>query len=364
MIDTVLIDDERPALRELEYLLRSYPEFNICGSYINPSEAIDCISSLKPQVVFLDINMPQLKGIDAASMILENNPDTDIVFVTAYDEYAVEAFEVHALDYILKPVNKVRFQKTIERVLDKQRLRSREASEKLKIRCFGKFEIGWEDQEPIKWRAEKTKELFAFMLCNKDKDISKDELLDKLWEEDDPEKAIRQLYNGIYYIRKTLQDHGINRSLISIDGNYSLKTGRIDYDVEAFEELAGSGSDDIDILTKQEALYRGDYLQSEYYPWADFERDRLARLYLNCLLRLSEKHIEHSHWEMAESLLLKAYSRDPYEEKITENLLKLYLATGEKSKAVIHFTRYCELLRKELRIKPHINIIKLYQTIM
>jgi len=84
MIKAVLVDDERPALRGLEHLLKSYPEISISGMYTNPLKAIDEIGQLKPEIVFLDINMPQLKGIDAASRILDSRPDTDIVFVTAF----------------------------------------------------------------------------------------------------------------------------------------------------------------------------------------------------------------------------------------------------------------------------------------
>jgi chemotaxis response regulator CheB len=73
MIKAVLVDDERPALRGLEHLLKSYPEISISGMYTNPLKAIDEIGQLKPDIVFLDINMPQLKGIDAATRILDSS---------------------------------------------------------------------------------------------------------------------------------------------------------------------------------------------------------------------------------------------------------------------------------------------------
>jgi len=120
MIRAVLVDDERPALRGLEHLLKNYSEVSIIGMYTNPLIAIEEIGFLKPQVVFMDINMPQLKGIDAASRILDLSPDTDIVFVTAFDQYAIEAFEIHALDYILKPISTERLGKTIERMMMKK----------------------------------------------------------------------------------------------------------------------------------------------------------------------------------------------------------------------------------------------------
>lgn len=363
MIKAVLVDDERPALRGLEHLLKSCPEISIVGMYTNPSKAIDEIGQLKPHVVFLDINMPQLKGIDAASRILDSSPDTDIVFVTAYDQYAIEAFEVHAMDYLLKPVNLNRLKKTVEHLMKKKPLTQESGERKLQIKCLGRFQIAWEDQEPIKWRTEKTRELFAFLLHNQGRDISKEELLDKLWTEDDPEKAIRQLYNGIYHIRKALEQYGIDRSLISIDSNYNLKLGSVDYDVRRLNELEKSSpADSLETLEEMEALYAGDYLQGEDYPWACFEKESLEKLYQQCLIRLSEQYLGKKQFVKAESVLTKTYLKNPYEEIITELLLRLYIETREKSKAARHFNAYLKLLKEELAIEPDDKLYDLYQS--
>jgi len=357
MIKAVLVDDERPALRGLEYLLKRYSGISIIGIFTNPLTAIDEIGRLQPQVVFLDINMPQLRGIDAASLILESSPDTDIVFVTAFDEYAIEAFELHALDYILKPIAPERLQKTIDRLLQKKTKIQNNSTLKLQIKCLGRFQVVWENQEPIKWRTEKTRELFAFLLHNQGKDISKEEILDKIWPEDDPKKAIRQLYNGIYYIRKTLEAHGIDSALISINTNYNLKLGPVDLDVRRLYELQKYNYTDIlDKLEEIEMLYTGDYFEGEDYPWAYFERERLGNIYEQCLVNLAQLYIEMGHFERAESKLIQAYARNPYEEMTTELLLKLYIKTGQKSKVMRHFKAYTELLKEELGIQPSENL--------
>lgn len=363
MIKAVLIDDERPALRELEFLLKDYPEISVTGMFTNPLEAIEEMEHLKPQVVFLDINMPCLRGIDAASRILDGNPDTDIIFVTAYDQYAIEAFELHALDYILKPISKARLEKTVERVIKKKPIGGRNNSQRLQIKCFGRFKVGWEEEEPIKWRAEKTKELFAFLLHNEGREMSKDELLDKLWDEDEPEKAIRQLYNGIYYIRKALEEYGIDKSLINIGSNYCLKLGTVDLDTARFCRYVKSSGGTLEELEEIESLYTGDYLEGEDYPWADFERERLTGLYQQVLIRLSEKYIEKKQLDKAVTALIKAYNKNPYEENITELLLKLYIEIDEKNKAAAHYMAYSKLINEELGIKPHEKLQKLYQSI-
>jgi len=353
MITAILVDDMRPALRELEFLLKKYPDISIDGTYTNPLAAIEKISETKPQAVFLDINMPQLQGMDAASRILDLSPETDIVFVTAYDQYAVEAFELHAMDYLLKPISEERLKKTVERLREKTLARAEPRSSKLQIRCFGRFRMSWEDQEPIKWRIEKAKELFAYLLQNHGRSISKDELLDKLWPEDSPERAIKQLYNGTYYIRKALEAYGIDRTLISINNNYNLKLGSVNWDVGRYCELFENDYKDRQkALEEMEALYTSAYLDGEFYPWSDFERERLSKLYDQCVIELSKSYISNKKYEQAENILLKAYNKNPYLEDISGLLLRLYKETGKTNNAIKHYNTYAALIKEELGIRP------------
>lgn len=364
MIKAVLIDDERPAIRVLEHELKAYPEIAVAGSFINPLEALDKMAQLDPQVVFLDINMPQLQGIDVASRILDLCPEVQIVFVTAYDEYAVQAFELHALDYLLKPLTKERFAKTMQRVLKKER-RPTVPSRKLVLRSFGGLWVGWQDEEPIKWRTEKTKELFAFLLHHQGREVTKAEILDQLWPDEHPEKASHQLHNGIYYIRKTLEQYGISRSLICISGSYTMKLGDIESDVQ----VMGSLLEDIRLqpalekLEAVQAVYTGEYLAGADWPWAYLERERLARLYRDASLKLARLYLERKEFSKGEELLLKMYRQDAYEELITELLLVLYKTTGDKVKAARHYLEYSKFLKEELGIKPQENIEKLYSSI-
>lgn len=360
MLRVILIDDERPALRGLEALLKDYGAIEIGGMFTNPLEALERMKEINPQAVFLDINMPQLRGIDAASRILDQCPDTEIIFVTAYDQYALDAFEVHALDYLLKPLVKERLDITISRLLRKNKVGITPEGEKLEISCLGRFLVGWAGREPIKWRSEKTKELFAYMLQNQGRDISKEELLDTLWAEDDPDRAIRQLYNGIYYIRKALGDYGIDRDLIHINSNYHLRLGQVKWDVQRFHQLEKAGlPESIEELAQLAGLYIGDYLEGDYYAWADLEREQLRRLHLQCLIKLAQKLVEEHKWDRAESYLLKAYHQDPYEEDITELLLKLYIQTGNYNNASRHYNSYADLVKEELGIKPSAKILEL-----
>ncbi|RPI22542.1 MAG: DNA-binding response regulator [Acidobacteria bacterium] len=114
MIRTVLVDDEELARSRLKSLLKVYDDIEIVGEAADGEQAMEKIAELKPDLVFLDIQMPGCSGTEVAQAL--GSPEPRIIFCTAYDQYALEAFELSALDYLLKPVTRSRLSKAIERV--------------------------------------------------------------------------------------------------------------------------------------------------------------------------------------------------------------------------------------------------------
>jgi two-component system LytT family response regulator len=112
-INTILIDDEPLALAELANMLQQHAGIHIVDTAVNAAEAIAKINQQAPQLIFLDINMPGMSGFELLEELAEA---PDVIFVTAYDQYAIKAFEVNALDYILKPVNRDRLSEAVEKV--------------------------------------------------------------------------------------------------------------------------------------------------------------------------------------------------------------------------------------------------------
>ncbi|MGB0390635.1 MAG: LytR/AlgR family response regulator transcription factor [Salibacteraceae bacterium] len=113
-IKTIIVDDERLARKELQSLLKNHPSIEVIAEYGNPDEAIIGIEELKPDLIFLDIQMPGKTGFELLEE-LESPPH--VIFVTAYDEFAIKAFEVNATDYILKPVEEDRLSNALEKSL-------------------------------------------------------------------------------------------------------------------------------------------------------------------------------------------------------------------------------------------------------
>jgi two-component system LytT family response regulator/two-component system response regulator LytT len=115
-LTTIVVDDEKLACDELSYLLMDFPEIEVIAGAANGLEAVDLIRKLEPDLVFLDVQMPGLDGVGVVRRLREMEAELPhFVFVTAYEQYAVEAFRLQAMDYLLKPVDKLRLAETIER---------------------------------------------------------------------------------------------------------------------------------------------------------------------------------------------------------------------------------------------------------
>src|SRR5881628_3512176 len=111
----VLVDDEQLARDELGYLLGRVGGVEVIGQAGNGVEALSTIDRLQPDVVFLDVQMPGLTGFEVARRLLDTRASAHIIFVTAFDQYAIEAFEVNAIDYLLKPVDAARLEVAVQR---------------------------------------------------------------------------------------------------------------------------------------------------------------------------------------------------------------------------------------------------------
>jgi DNA-binding LytR/AlgR family response regulator len=150
----VIADDERPARMFLKNILREFADVEIVGEAENGAEAVEIIKQAKPDLALLDLQMPEAGGLDVVRLLRKNQLPL-VAFVTAYDEYAVQAFEVNAVDYLLKPVEKSRLAETLQRVherLEQTDFRETE-SEKLKsaVKTYDEsLRAGFLERIPVK----------------------------------------------------------------------------------------------------------------------------------------------------------------------------------------------------------------------
>jgi two-component system LytT family response regulator len=112
-LKTIIIDDEAIGLKRLKKLLTNYPLFDVVAEATNGREGLELIESLKPDIIFLDIEMPVMNGFDMLRLVMHH---PKIVFTTAYDQYAMKAFEENSIDYLLKPIEKERLDLTVSKL--------------------------------------------------------------------------------------------------------------------------------------------------------------------------------------------------------------------------------------------------------
>jgi two-component system response regulator LytT len=122
VLRTLVVDDEQPAREELCYLLARLPGVELVGQAANGPEAVRLVDALEPDLVLLDVQMPGLTGFEVARRLIQSGRRTHVVFVTAFDQYAIEAFTVNAVDYLLKPVEPARLAQAVDRA--RQRIAS------------------------------------------------------------------------------------------------------------------------------------------------------------------------------------------------------------------------------------------------
>lgn len=121
MVRAIIVDDEPLSVRRLNRLLAEYEELEVCGAFLTPREAYEYVRANPIQVAFLDISMPEVDGMSLSRLLLEIDRSISVIFVTGFDEYAVQAFEVNALDYLMKPVTELRLARTWEKIKEKYR---------------------------------------------------------------------------------------------------------------------------------------------------------------------------------------------------------------------------------------------------
>jgi len=278
---TILVDDEPVILEELKRMFKNHEKVKIVGAYTDPLTALRELSVTRPDCAFLDIEMFNLNGIELAEKLMDKNPDIQVLFITAYNHYATQAFEVNAIDYILKPVRPERLAKALEKIFKKMNFEKPLTTLALTIQSFGNFEVFIGDK-PVKWPRAKPRELFAYLLQSEGKWVEKYKVCDDLWREQGQEQALANLQTGVWAIRKALNVNGCKVVEINYSHNcYQLLLSAAEWDLQqfdiAFNEFTTTGLSEKGRIAKK--IYTGEYLNDEDWPWADLVRESYTYKY-------------------------------------------------------------------------------------
>ena len=275
-----VLDDEPIALKgTIKTIKEVVPDSEIRG-FSRAKEVLKYAIENKecPDVVFSDIEMPGISGLDFAVKFKQICPEAKIIFVTAYSQYALEAFRLHVHGYILKPIMAERVKEELDHVLTDRTNRAsvnvksitdtnKKDSEQLRVQCFGYFEVFWKGQ-PLMFGRRQTKELFAYLVDRKGSSCTAEEIATALWEDEDNMKNLKaRIRILISDLRQTLKQIGQEELIIRRSGQIAIRREAIDCDY--YRLLDG----DMDAVNE----FHGDYMLQ--YSWAEMTAGQLAFKY-------------------------------------------------------------------------------------
>lgn len=385
-LKTILVDDEIKALERVQRLAVGIPELEIVGTFQKSGEALEYLQTNPVDLALLDIEMPDMTGLELAEAILESKPEIDTVFVTAYDRYALEAFQANAVGYLLKPIEQQDLKLQIDRILKKkmtfqQGLSDQTALQRisLTIQCFGGFYC-YKDpgkHELIKWRTAKAEELFALLIHHQGRPVSRDKVLDLLWPDMDFDRASKNLHAISYYIRETLQELGYRDLFVRSGGQYQLRLDQV-YQLDQLDQLSGAriqvdalefvsdasqkdlNNMDLGRLDKLSSLYRGRYLEGKDYDWAVSSAGWFESKCEEMDLIRADRYRKSGNGSRAVEILSTMVRRNPILEEAYQRLIELLLQEGNEAEAK-RWYQVCERnLWEELQVEPSVAFKKTF----
>lgn len=218
-------------------------------------------NDIHPDVAFLDIEMPGMTGLELAKCIKEHSPKTNIVFVTGFSQYALEAHTLRPSGYVMKPVSAEKIREELD---DLRHPIEYQSGKRIRVQCFGSFEV-FADGFPLHFKYGQTKELFAYLVDRKGASSTMGAVMGILWEDKLYSQSQRShLRNLIADLRATLKVYGAETAVIKRRNEISIDPSKIDCDYYRF--LQG----DLSAIN----LYYGEYMSQ--YSWAEMRAASLT----------------------------------------------------------------------------------------
>ncbi|WP_141503480.1 response regulator [Paenibacillus luteus] len=372
----ILVDDDSVMHLIMRKMLMKFPEVEVAGAFTDTQSAAAFLSeNADIELAFVDISMPGENGMTFAARIEQTGSGVQIVFVTSHKEFALKAYELSVVDYLVKPVSQERLERTVNRTLaGRQALRSlpledsnaRVANE-IMITTLGDFSVR-NDSGRVKWISNKSAELFAYLLLNRGKRIARVRLVADIFGGMSKENADKYLNTTVYQLRKSLEPIGLRESIRSENDGYALELSHALIDYEEFEQRSSLWENvtdsDVDSVLQCEKLYTGDLFGSKAYVWAIHETERLAEMYASFVKRVSESLLSIQNTTAAMKLLLKLNARNPLDETVVRLLMKLNAQEGNKKALNVQYTDYVKILNRELGIRPSKELLHLYDSLV
>jgi len=365
MIRVMLVDDEEDALNLLEILLLRIGDVEIAGRYSSPTQAIEALRDAPVDAVFLDNEMPGIKGMETARRMRNIRPQLPIVFTTAHAEYAVEAFEIQSTDYLLKPLQMARLERAVSRIRQEvSRAKNRPVAY---IQCMGGFSVALphEDGRTLPWRTNKAKEICAFLVHHEGKYVESDLIIESVWPGYDPLKARNYLYTCLSYLRKRFQEHHVPMSIERAGNGFAILLSGVAVDVAEFEGLMDgillADEPDVSHYGKMNDLYKGAYMEGCDYHWAAYRQEAINAKYLRSLRIMHQVFRKRGNAALAVDSLQRVLAIAPDSEADGRALIRMHMEEGNRSEALRVYRQLEHFMQDELGVELEEETVQLYR---
>lgn len=363
----ILIDEEPLLLDALVSRLSEFKDIHVVGKYTSPYKALNNIDSDNPEVIFLDVELGCMNGIEVVEIAQSKSSTIKIVFVTSNPNYAIQAFELNAVDYLVRPFCKERLTETIERLRgNRMTYRSRKKSHK-QVCLFNAIQFinSYQRVLDVRWRTKKAQELFALLMHHHEEGLSKEYIVDQLWPCYQWENGVSLLYNSIYHLRRVLEDIDFDITVQNEDNTYTLHVNDVQVDIHLWQEKIDSLPD----LNKETYdyhkyvihLYKGDYLKSHSYHWCEKERSQNRSIWLYHVRQVTNFLVEQEEYFEAIQLHHYVQSVNPTIEESYFNLMKLYHYVNDKEAVMTQYNTLRKTLQSEYEVEPNAKITNWYK---
>ncbi|NCC67013.1 MAG: response regulator [Clostridia bacterium] len=356
MFHAIVVDDENAALNRFERIAAKDQRISIDRKFLYAEDAVAFIKEHPVDIAFLDIEMPEMSGLELAEKLMEIDSYIRVVFVTAYNKYALDAFRAHAIGYLLKPLDGAEFAEQVDLLSRRYVHRPEKVTNgQLTVKCFGTFSVfsGGQNISAIRWKTAKAEELFALLIHYQGRIKSREHIIDVLWPELEPEKSANLFRVTCTYLRSALAEKGFPDILIRELDGYRINTDLISCDLYRFRPNARSlPSLTIDELYELSNLFSGEYLEGKPYDWAGGTRAQLESDFKKVQYRLSEEFCANGCGDKAIEALEKVLLYDPYDEDTVLRIVNIKLRNGDLSSAGKTYRAFEKTLKDELGIAP------------
>lgn len=356
----IVVDDEKSMHMIMERMLKKINAITLVGCFLDTWSAYAYLSDHDVDLIFMDISMPKESGIEFAKRLREEGRETKIVFLTSHKEYALPAFDVYALDYMLKPVNQERLKQTIGRAIadiESQKDAAEQAAQEKKLiyNCLGSMELRTSQNEILKWRSSKSAELFAYLIMQRGKLVSKARIIEDVFDHMPLKNADTYLNTTIYQLRKLLDRHGLPQVIISSNQHYVLDQTQIEVDVFRFEDqcntLDFSDAIQVNQAVEQEKSYQGKLFGEHAYGWAQIEIERLSLLYISFAHKLCEALLSRAEMDKAISILKNLVEYHDLEDRTIMLYLEALALKKDEVGLKRQYKKFTEMLLEEVDVE-------------